>query len=99
MACRNIDKGELVRQQLLEHKAEAVVFVVELDLNSLASIKRFADYIESNFEEVFALVNNAGIFYYPQELTEDGFDVTLQTNYIGMTPITCVCLLSQIIRS
>lgn len=88
MACRNVKKGELIRQQLLEDKAEGVAFVVELDLNSFASTKRFADYIDSNFEEVFALVNNAGVFYYPQELTEDGFDATLQTNYIGMTAIT-----------
>lgn len=87
MACRNVEKGELVRQQLLEDKPDALVLVAELNLNSLTSTKQFADYIFSNFGEIFALVNNAGVFYYPQQLTEDGYDVTLQTNYIGKIPV------------
>ena len=32
------------------------------------------------------LVNNAGCFYCPPSLTEDGFTVTFQTNYLGKQP-------------
>ena len=32
---------------------------------------------------LFALVNNAGVLYHPKSRTEDGFDVTFQTNYLG----------------
>lgn len=55
-----------------------------LDLNSVKSIISFAKNIQAEYSEIYALVNNAGVFYYPQELTEDKFDVTLQTNYLGM---------------
>jgi len=37
----------------------------------------------SGFDSVYALVNNAGIFYEPFYQTEDDFDATFQTNYLG----------------
>lgn len=53
-------------------------------MNSIRSIINFAKGIQAEFPEIYALVNNAGVFNYPQELTEDEFDVTLQTNYLGI---------------
>ena len=32
---------------------------------------------------MFALVNNAGVFYVPQQDTKDKLDETLQVNYLG----------------
>lgn len=37
----------------------------------------------SGFDSVYALVNNAAVFYQPFDRTEDDFDVTFQTNYLG----------------
>lgn len=37
----------------------------------------------SGFDSVYALVNNAAVFYQPFYQTEDDFDVTFQTNYLG----------------
>lgn len=59
-----------------------------MDLNSIDSVIEFASNIQEEFDEIYALVNNAGVFFYPQELTEDGFDVTLQTNYLGPFVLT-----------
>lgn len=84
MACRNIEKAvdtKLEIQDLLNNQAE--IHVKHLDLNSFDSIKSFADNIDKEFDEIYALVNNAGVFYHPQALTKDGFDVTFQTNYLG----------------
>lgn len=33
--------------------------------------------------KLYALVNNAAVFYHPHYLTENGFELTLQTNYLG----------------
>lgn len=36
-------------------------------------------------DKIDILVNNAGVMFYPKfELTEDGHEVTWQTNYLGM---------------
>lgn len=59
------------------------IHVRYLDLCSIASIVKFAKDLSTDFLELYALVNNAGVFYHPQGLTEDGFEITLQTNYLG----------------
>lgn len=82
LACRNIDKANNLKKALLQ-KYQIKVYVKELDLNSFQSILKFTDEIDRQFECIFALVNNAGVFYHPQKLTKDNFDVTLQTNYLG----------------
>ncbi|KAI4468398.1 retinol dehydrogenase [Holotrichia oblita] len=86
LACRNINKGIILKQEILaqNYNRQLQVYVKHLDLTSFDSIIKFAECINTEFNEIYALVNNAGIFYYPQELTVDGFDVTLQTNYLGM---------------
>ncbi|XP_017768185.1 PREDICTED: retinol dehydrogenase 12-like [Nicrophorus vespilloides] len=84
LACRDLDGALTVKTEILsqlEYKAE--IHVKHLDLNSFSSIIKFAKNIDAEFEEVYALVNNAGVFYHPQSLTQDGFDVTFQTNYLG----------------
>lgn len=85
MACRDINLGIEVKKIILSkvHKYNGQIFVKQLDLNSFDSIIKFSDGIRHEFDEIYALVNNAGIFYYPQELTKEGFDVTFQTNYLG----------------
>lgn len=63
------------------------IFVKHLDLTSIKSIIKFSDTLSSEFDEIYALVNNAGIFHHPQYLTEDGFEITLQTNYLGKNEV------------
>lgn len=58
----------------------------QLDLNSFESIIHFSQTIFNEFKEIYALVNNSGVFFHPQKLTSDGFDVTFQTNYLGKLP-------------
>lgn len=86
LACRDIDAGINVKKEILKtvHKYNGQIFVKQIDLNSFDNIIKFADGICSEFGEVYALVNNAGVFYHPQEITKDNFDVTLQTNYLGI---------------
>lgn len=86
LACRDTEKGLLAKEYILKRiiGKKAKIFVKQLDLASFRSIIKFADVINCEFQEVYALVNNAGIFYHPQQLTEDGFEITYQTNYLGI---------------
>lgn len=54
-----------------------------MDLCSIPSIVKFSENLNKEFDEIYALVNNAGVFYYPQSLTDDGYEATLQINYLG----------------
>nr|CAI5861681.1 unnamed protein product [Callosobruchus analis] len=83
LACRNIEKGLEAKKDILSKNRRAKIFVKHLDLCSFSSIVKFCDTLNSEFSEIYGLVNNAGIFYHPYSVTEDGFEVTLQTNYLG----------------
>lgn len=93
LACRDLTKADVVRAEILK-KFLVPIFVKELDLNSFHSILKFANNINNEFNSVYALVNNAGVFYVPQQLTEDLFDVTFQTNYLGPFVLTHLLLKS-----
>ncbi len=95
MACRNLGKGEAVRQRILEEiagrdavpagsntaRSEEEIELRQLDLQSIESVREFAAGLEG--ERIDALFNNAGTISRRFALTRDGFESTLQTNYIG----------------
>ncbi|KAK9869196.1 hypothetical protein WA026_002944 [Henosepilachna vigintioctopunctata] len=88
LACRDTRKGLDVKCEILAAYPGSQVHLKYLDLASFASIFQFSEVIKCEFDEIYALVNNAGIFYHPQELTEDGFEITFQTNYLGPFVLT-----------
>lgn len=83
LACRDLKNAAIAQNDIIVASGNRKIHVKYLDLNSIRSIINFAKGIQAEFPEIYALVNNAGVFNYPQELTEDEFDVTLQTNYLG----------------
>jgi NAD(P)-dependent dehydrogenase (short-subunit alcohol dehydrogenase family) len=64
------------------------VEVRRLDLGDLASVREFADGIES----VDVLINNAGIMAVPYALTTDGFESQIGTNHLGHFALTNLLL-------
>jgi len=83
LACRNVDKGRAVAAQLGE-RAE----VRRLDLADLASVREFADSVET----VDVLVNNAGVMAVPLSRTADGFEMQIGTNHLGHFALTGLLL-------
>lgn len=55
----------------------------ELKIELKQCTKHFVFCLFSGFDSVYALVNNAGVFYHPFYWTEDNFEATFQTNYLG----------------
>ncbi|KAF5271747.1 hypothetical protein FQA39_LY08070 [Lamprigera yunnana] len=97
LGCRDIEKASFIKDQLVK-SYHTNVFIQKLDLNSFNSISKFSNYINDEFKQIYALINNAGIFYHPQQLTKDDFDITLQTNYLGPFVLTH-CVLQSLKRS
>lgn len=56
---------------------------IELDLASLASVRRCADELNGSDESFDLVIANAGVMACPFRRTVDGFETQLGTNYLG----------------
>ena len=83
MACRNIKKADSQRDNLIKQFPHSEIDVLELDLNSLASIRAFVEEIKNQGFKVDKLLNNAGIICRDFTVNDDGFETTLAVNYLG----------------
>lgn len=61
----------------------AVLFPLEMDLASLASVRAGAQRLLSALDRVDVLVNNAGVMFAPEGRTEDGFELQIGINHLG----------------
>ncbi len=98
MACRNLQKASAARQQILIQYPASTVHVMEIDTSSLASVRNFATEYSMKYKKLDVLVNNAGIMMPPYQLSEDGFENQLATNYLGHFALTGL-LLPHLLRT
>jgi NAD(P)-dependent dehydrogenase (short-subunit alcohol dehydrogenase family) len=80
-ACRRVAAGEDATKHLASERGS--VEVIELDLNSLASVRRFVTAFKAKHDELHGLVNNAGVMNTPKGRTEDGFETQFGVNHLG----------------
>lgn len=90
MACRNLEKGEKVRNGILEAFPEAVIVLKYLELESFSSVIKFCKNLEQDLnngifgkQKVDGLFNNAGVISRGFALTEDCFERTIQVNFLS----------------
>jgi NAD(P)-dependent dehydrogenase (short-subunit alcohol dehydrogenase family) len=89
MAVRNLEKGEAARAELLAAHPGATLRLEQIDLASLASVADFADRVTQHGRPVDILINNAGIMMPPErEVTDDGFELQFESNYLGHYALT-----------
>lgn len=74
LAVRNTGKGEAAARDMTGD-----VEVRRLDLQELASVRQFADGVDT----VDVLINNAGVMAVPHGVTADGFETQIGTNHLG----------------
>jgi NAD(P)-dependent dehydrogenase (short-subunit alcohol dehydrogenase family) len=80
-ACRRVSAGEEATKDLTDEKGS--VEVMELDLNSLASVRNFIAAFKKEHDKLHGLVNNAGVMNTPKGKTEDGFETQFGINHLG----------------
>ncbi|CAI0414524.1 unnamed protein product [Linum tenue] len=92
MAVRNVDTGKSVKEAILKEIPTAKVDVMQLDLSSMASVKKFAsEYISSGLP-LNLLINNAGIMMCPYMLSTDNIEMQFATNHVGHFLLTHLLL-------
>ena len=92
MVCRNKDKGEKARDEIISISKNESVHLIIADLSSLDSIKKASEEFKSNFNNLHILVNNAGINLPQRELTVDGYEKVFATNHLAYFYLTSLLL-------
>ncbi len=88
LACRSMDKAEKALGLILGEIPDAKAEIMDLDLTSLKSIRKFADVFKGKYDRLDILLNNAGIMMVPYGKTEDGFEKQFGTNHLGHYALT-----------
>jgi NAD(P)-dependent dehydrogenase (short-subunit alcohol dehydrogenase family) len=89
LAVRTLAKGEEAKAKMLALAPEADLTIAELDVASLASVKKFAaDWQKKNKNGLDLLINNAGVMAIPKRTTVDGFEMQFGTNHLGHFALT-----------
>jgi len=92
MASRSMEKLEKSRAELLKRAPGASVDLLQLDLGSLQSVRKFAENFNAQYDRLDILMNNAGIMVPPYGKTADGFETQFGTNHLGHFALTGLVL-------
>ncbi|EYF08238.1 SDR family NAD(P)-dependent oxidoreductase [Chondromyces apiculatus] len=83
-AARDLEKAETATREVRAASAgSGRLDLVELDLASLASVRRCADDLLRQGKPFDVIIANAAVMACPFGLTEDGFEVQFGTNHLG----------------
>ena len=81
---RDLAKAESATKGVrADARGQGALELIELDLASLASVRRCADRLLERGEPFDIVIANAGVMACPFGLTEDGFETQLGTNHLG----------------
>jgi NAD(P)-dependent dehydrogenase (short-subunit alcohol dehydrogenase family) len=92
MLCRDLRAAAAVRDEIIAQRPAAAAHVVHCDLASLASVRRGAETLRSEFPRIALLVNNAGMVSTRHRMSVDGFELTFATNHLGPFLLTALLL-------
>lgn len=92
LACRDLQRAEAVRADLVAANPSVKVGCVALDLASLASVRACAAALTLEQPRIDLLVNNAGVFCDTHQRTVDGFEATIGVNFLGTLLFTRLLL-------
>jgi len=98
MACRNIAKANAAKEKIQQQVPNADLDVMEIDLSSLQSVRKFAKDYQNKYTTLDVLINNAGVMAPPYTKTEDGYELQLGANYLGHFLLTGL-LLDTIVKT
>ncbi|XP_049626425.1 retinol dehydrogenase 11 [Suncus etruscus] len=92
LACRDVQKGELVAKEIQTVTGNQMVLVRKLDLADTKSIRDFAKNFLAEENQLHILINNAGVMMCPYSKTADGFEMHMGVNHLGHFLLTHLLL-------
>ncbi|XP_023549792.1 short-chain dehydrogenase TIC 32, chloroplastic-like isoform X2 [Cucurbita pepo subsp. pepo] len=92
MGVRNLEAGRNVKETIVNENPSAKIDTMELDLSSMASVRKFASDYQSSGFPLNILINNAGIMATPFGLSKDNIEQQFATNHLGHFLLTDLLL-------
>lgn len=92
LACRNRERAEKAREDIVNETKNENVKIMMLDTSSLSSVRNFVNEFKKLNIKIDSLVCNAGISGMNSGTTEDGFELVFATNYLGHFLLTNLLL-------
>ncbi|CAI0476204.1 unnamed protein product [Linum tenue] len=92
MAVRNVEAGKKLKESILNEIPSAKIDVMQLELSSMASVRKFASEYIASCLPLNILINNAGIMAPPFSLSPDGIELQFATNHVGHFLLTHLLL-------
>jgi len=89
MICRNQEKAEAARQDIIDDTGNDQIDILICDLSSMKQVKATAEKIRDSYTEIDRLVNNAGIL--PdgnRRETDEGLELTFAVNHMAYFLLT-----------
>lgn len=83
LACRNEEKGVHALREIVEGTGNSQTGLAVIDVSIGRSIVRGVEAIEEKFGHIDVLINNAGVLLFKKEMTDEGMERTIATNYLG----------------
>jgi len=88
IGCRNLDKAEDIRKELVELNEGASVTVEYIDMSDIESIDKCVENLYKNYDYIDILINNAGVFVDKHSFNKSGYELTYAINYLGLYHLT-----------
>ena len=92
MACRDMEKCETARRDIVLDTKNKYVYCRKCDLASQESIRSFVKQFKKEHSKLNILINNAGVMRCPKSYTEEGIEMQLGVNHMGHFLLTNLLL-------
>ena len=83
MLCRNKERGEQAVHSILQETPDASVDLMICDLASMESTQCFIRDFKEKYSKLDILLNNAAVMKRKRTVTEDGYEMMFQVNYLA----------------
>ncbi|MCW8879571.1 MAG: oxidoreductase [Kangiellaceae bacterium] len=92
MACRNLEKTNQAKEQILAELPSSKLEVMAIDLSDFESVKAFAGEFKSKFDRLDILVNNAGVLFNTPKRNSADIEMQFATNHLGHFLLTSLLI-------
>ncbi len=85
MACRNLEKAGIVKQEIIDVSGNDQVTAIKLDVSSSESVASFCNTFRQQYPKLDVLIHNAAYFDHgaSYKLSRDNLELTFATNVFG----------------
>ncbi|KAF7646909.1 hypothetical protein LDENG_00180580 [Lucifuga dentata] len=88
MVCRNKDKAEEARADIVKETGNKEVYVHILDMSETRKVWDFAEGFKKKYKTLNVLINNAGAIMSQRDVNAEGLEKSFATNVLGIYILT-----------